>query len=571
MRSRPTLARSAVGFVLAALTIAPRASADEAAQFRGGMVVSVSREASLAGRDVLAHGGNAVDAAVATALALAVTYPPAGNLGGGGFMLVFPGDGRAPECIEYRETAPAAVRAETYLHDVSHLGPRMVGTPGTIRGLALAHVRYGKLPWRDVVQPAIHLADQGFPLDAPLAASLNEVLAESQEFPEFRRVYGKSGGAEPWQAGDVLTLPELRDSLRLLSEEGPDAFYLGRIARQIEAEMQAGWGYLSAADLAAYRACVRRPTHGEFRGYDIYGPPPPSSGGIALVQMLNLLEPHDLRTSGPLAPDNVHLLIEAMRRAFADRARYLGDPDFVAIPERLTSKEYAEEIGAGIDLGRATPSASLTPEITIDGESPSTTHFSVVDAQGMAVSNTYTLEESYGSRVVVRGAGFLLNNELGDFNWRPGQTDTSGRIGTAANVAAPGKRMLSSQTPVVVARDGKAVLVTGSPGGRTIINTVLQVVLNVCEHRLPLDQAVAAPRWHHQWFPDQVRFEAVDRPEQAPLLEELRRRGHVVDAKAEPQGDAHSIAIGPGGTLIGAADPRISGYAAGLERPPASR
>ncbi len=571
MLRKPGALCAALAVALCTWSLSWRAQAEEAPQVRGGMVVSVSREASLAGRDVLARGGNAVDAAVATALALAVTYPPAGNIGGGGFMLVYPGDGRPPECIEYRETAPAAVGPDTYVHDVSHLGPRMVGTPGTVRGLALAHVRYGRLPWRELVQPAIRLADLGFPLDAPLAASLNEVLAESQQFPEFVRVYGKAGGAEPWRAGDIMKLPELRDTLRLLADEGPDAFYLGPIARQIEAEMQAGWGYLSRADLAAYRAHVRTPIHGTYRGYDIYGPPPPSSGGIALVQMLNVLERHDLRKAGPYAPDNVHLLIEAMRRAFADRARHLGDPDFVRIPAQLTSKEYARQLAEGIDLKRAAPSAAIAPEIAIAAESPQTTHFSVVDAHGMAVSNTYTLEESYGSRVVVRGAGFLLNNEMGDFNWRPGVTDTQGRIGTPANVAAPGKRMLSSQTPVVVAREGRAVLVTGSPGGRTIINTVLQVVLNVLEHKLPLEQAVAAPRWHHAWFPDVVRFEGADRPEHAPLLEELRRRGHRVDARAEPQGDAHSIAIGADGTLTGVADPRISGFAAGLEGRPAAR
>jgi gamma-glutamyltranspeptidase/glutathione hydrolase len=287
--------------------------------------------------------------------------------------------------------------------------------------------------------------------------------------------------------------------------------------------------------------------------------------------MLNTLEPHDLKAKGALSADGAHLLIEAMRRAFADRARYLGDPDFVEIPAHLTTKEYGRKLSEQIDPQRATPSASLTPEITIVDECPSTTHFSVVDSQGMAVSNTYTLEESYGSRVVVRGAGFLLNNEMGDFNWRPGCTDTRGRIGTPANVAAPGKRMLSSQTPVVVARDGRAVLVTGSPGGRTIINTVLQVVLNVCEHGMPVAEAVAAPRFHQQWFPDRVKFEAADQARFAPLLAELRRRGHQVDPQPEVQGDAHSIAIGVDGMLTGAADPRISGHAAGLERPPASR
>lgn len=528
-----------------------------------GMVVSVSRPGSEAGLAILLEGGNAVDAAVATALTLAVTYPPAGNLGGGGFMMIHPPPGAGPVvCIDYRETAPAASHAEMFSLGESVHTHRAVGVPGTVRGLALAHEKFGRLPWPTLVAPAIRLAAEGFELDAALADSLNSILRRSADYAELQRVYGKPEGA--WQAGDRLALPELAETLRRLAVEGPEAFYTGAIAEQIVDEMKRGGGLITRADLASYQAKVREPIHGTYRGYDVYGPPPPSSGGICLVQMLNVLEPFELRRRGRWSPETLHLMIEAMRRAYRDRARWLGDSDFVEIPSHLTTKEYAAELAASIEPAQATPSVALADDIPLADEPPSTTHFSVVDRCGMAVSNTYTLEHSYGSRIVVRGAGFLLNNEMGDFNWRPGYTDRRGVIGTPANVIAPGKRMLSSQTPTIIARDGHPVLLTGSPGGRTIINTVLCITLNVLEFEMDLRSAIDAPRLHQGWFPDVVRFEGAMQPAHRATIQRLISWGHDVEQQPYRQGDAHSIFIDPArGRYVGVPDHRIHGHATG--------
>jgi len=527
---------------------------------RHGVVVSDSASASEAGVRILKKGGNAVDAAVATAFALAVTLPQAGNIGGGGFMMVAPGGGAAPVCIDYRETAPAVSTRDMFVTRKSHLGHKIVGVPGTVRGLGLAHQRYGKLSWKKLLQPAIRLATEGFVLNGDLARSLNGVLANSREFVELQRVFAKPDNSA-WHAGDRLVQPDLAKTLNRLAEQGPDAFYHGTIAKQIVAEMKAGGGLISPNDLARYRAIVREPIRGTYRGYLILGPPPPSSGGICLVEMLNILENFDLRKQGRCSPQTLHLMIEAMRRVYCDRARHLGDTDFVSIPEHLTSKPYARKLAGQIDKKRATRSETLAPEITLAHEGPNTTHFSVIDSAGMAVSNTYTLEQSYGSRVVVRGAGFLLNNEMGDFNWRPGHTDRRGAIGTDPNTIAPGKRMLSSQTPVIVTRGGKPVLVTGSPGGRTIINTVLCVIVNVLEFDMPLRAATEAPRLHHQWFPDKAWFEGADRSNYGSSVATLRRMGHVVERSGK-QGTANSIMI-VDGIYVGVSDPRRSGVAAG--------
>jgi gamma-glutamyltranspeptidase/glutathione hydrolase len=530
-----------------------------ALEARRGLVVSVSAPGSDVGLAILKKGGNAVDAAVATALALAVTYPAAGNIGGGGFMLIHPPGNAAPIVIEYRETAPASATATMFPKGASLYGPRVVGVPGTLRGLELAHRRFGKLPWKTLVMPAVELAEDGFQLDAAVARSLNSVLAGGSDFPELQRVLRKKDGSD-WAAGDRLIQPDLARTLRLIAEDGADAFYQGKIAGLIVAEMKADAGLITRSDLASYKANACLPIHGSYRGYDVYAPPPPSSGGICLIEMLNILETFDLKKLGRWSPRTLHLMAEAMRRAYCDRARYLGDPAFVQIPSRLTDKKHARKLAKTIDLNRATPSAHLAPEITLAGEGDSTTHFSVIDKDGMAVANTYTLERSYGSRVVVKGAGFLLNNEMMDFNWYPGHTDRKGTIGTVANLIAPGKRMLSSQTPTIVAKDGKVVLVTGSPGSRTIINTVLCVLVNVLDFDMDIAAAVAAPRLHHQWFPDEIRFEAAsDRPE---LARALGRIGHRVYGSR--QGDAHSIWVDPRtGRYLGAADRRISGKAAG--------
>jgi gamma-glutamyltranspeptidase / glutathione hydrolase len=563
---RPLGSLCLLGWVLVLLwafgtmTPAPvKAAAEKPLEAQHGLVVSVSPPGTDVGLAVLKKGGNAVDAAVATAFALAVTYPAAGNLGGGGFMVVHPAGGAEPVVIEYREAAPKAATPTMFVKNDNWYGHKPVGVPGTVRGLELAHQRFGKLPWKEVVGPAIRLADEGFAVDDSLAASLNWVVDSSGDFPELRRVYGKAGKAD-WNAGDRLVQKDLAATLRLIAENGADAFYTGPIAEQIAAEMKAGGGFITREDLAAYGANFRKPIHGTYRGYDVYAPPPPSSGGICLVEMLNILENFHLREQGRWSPATLHLMIEAMRRAYCDRARYLGDPAFTEIPAHLTTKEYARPLAQGIDRTRATRSEDLARDIPLAGEGDSTTHFSVIDKDGMAVSNTYTLERSYGSRVVVRGAGFLLNDEMIDFNWRPGVTDRQGTIGTKPNQIAPGKRMLSSQTPTIVARNGKVVLVTGSPGSRTIINTVLCVVVNVIDFDMDIRAAVDAPRLHHPWFPDVARLE---RPDQAPeAVAALKKMGHTVSGGR--QGDAHSIWVDPRtGRYFGAADRRIDGKAAG--------
>jgi gamma-glutamyltranspeptidase/glutathione hydrolase len=534
-------------------------AAGQAVEGQHGMVVSVSAPGSDVGLAVLKKGGNAVDAAVATAFALAVTYPAAGNIGGGGFMMVYPTGDAEPVCFEYRETAPAAASKNMFPKDHDGYGHQAAGVPGTVRGLWLAHQKFGKLPWKDLVMPAVRLADEGFIIDGQLAGSLNNVVATSNGYPELRRVLGKNGSAD-WSAGDRLIQKDLAKTLRLIAEQGADAFYKGPIADQIAAEMKAGGGLITRDDLAKYSANARTPIHGTYRGYDVYGPPPPSSGGTCLVEMLNILENFDLKKQGRWSPETMHLMIEAMRRAYCDRARSLGDPAFTKIPANLTSKEYAKELAKGIDLKKATRSEELAKDIALAPEGDNTTHFSVIDQNGMAVANTYTLERSYGSRVVVKGAGFLLNNEMIDFNWRPGHTDRSGTIGTEPNQIAPGKRMLSSQTPTIVAKGGKVVLVTGSPGSRTIINTSLCVLVNVLDFGMDVQAAVDAPRLHHQWFPDEARFEG--RSEYPELVEKLRAMGHTIVGSR--QGDAHSIWVDPKtGKFYGAADQRISGKAAG--------
>jgi len=506
------------------------------------------------------RGGNAVDAAVATAFALAVTFPEAGNIGGGGFMVIYPGKGAEPVVVDYRETAPAAARADTFASG-NLTQYRLVGVPGTVRGLALAHQRFGKLPWKDLVMPAVRLAKEGFELNKDLAEGLNEYLAKpGDEANEMRRVLGKPGSGK-WAAGDRLVQGELAETLRHIAEEGPNVFYEGTIADALVESLRDG--LITQADLAGYAAKWREPIHGMFRGFDVYGPPPPSSGGICLVEMLNVLEKLDLRKDERWSAAALHLMIETMRRAFVDRATSLGDADFVTIRENLTNKEYAAQLAAKIDRHRATTSEELASDIRLTKEGTQTTHFSVIDADGMAVSNTYTLEQRFGGRVMVKGKGFLLNNEMGDFNLQPGVTDRQGKIGTAANQVAPGKRMLSSMTPVIVAKSGRVVMVSGSPGGRTIINTVLCVLINRLEYGMSGREAVDAPRLNMTWFPDKVTAEADMFKDHSAALEQLERMGHYIDRKPARQGDAHSIFVESDGRIVGVADKRRGGAAAG--------
>jgi gamma-glutamyltranspeptidase / glutathione hydrolase len=528
---------------------------------KDGMVVCTSAPACDAGAAVLAKGGNAVDAAVATAFALAVTLPSAGNIGGGGFMVVRSPNG-AVTTFDYREKAPLKSTRAMYMRDgkvdisLTNAGYLAPGVPGTVRGLALAHKKFGRLPWRDVVMPAVQLADEGFVISDGLARGLNAQLAGAMgKYPASVDAYGKPGGGT-WAAGDRIVLTDLGKTLRAIATDGPDAFYKGWIADRIADDLAANGGLITKDDLAAYEAKERAPVKGTFRGYEIVSMPPPSSGGVALIEMLNMLEAFDLKAKGFNSAEARHFEIEAMRRAYLDRARFLGDPDFVDIPlTKLLSKDYARTLASTIDSAKASSSLQLGKDIVTAAprEPAETTHFSVIDRLGMAVSSTYTLEGGYGSRVVVKGAGFLLNNEMGDFNKHPGATLPDGTIGTPANLIDPAKRMLSSMTPTIVSKAGKVVLITGSPGGRTIINTVFGVVLATTEFGMNVRAAVDAPRMHHQWLPDTVSIERGGAGE--ALLQKLRAMGHTVTVGGA-QGDANSIGVDAGGTAWGASDRR---------------
>ena len=552
---------------LLALPAAPAlvSAPDEGVPSKDGMVVCTSAPACDAGAAVLSRGGNAVDAAIATAFALAVTHPSAGNIGGGGFMVVRSTDGKVTT-FDYREKAPLKSTRTMYVRDgkvdisLTNEGYLAPGVPGTVRGLALAHTRLGHLPWKDVVMPAVQLAESGFVVSGGLARGLNAQLAGvMRKYPASVAAYGKPGGGT-WAAGDRLVLPDLARSLRAIATEGPDVFYKGWIADRIAEDMAAHGGLITKEDLAAYEAKERAPVTGTFRGYQIASMPPPSSGGVALIEILNILEGFDAKSKGAASAEARHLEIEAMRRAYLDRARFLGDPDFTQVPvSRLTSKEHAQELRATIDPAAASSSAALGADILTapaTAEPDETTHFAVIDRQGMAVSNTFTLEGGYGSRVVVAGAGFLLNNEMGDFNKNPGVTNDKDTIGTPPNLIDPGKRMLSSMTPTIVSRNGKVVLLTGSPGGRTIINTVFGVVFNVMEFGMDVRAAVDAPRIDHEWMPDAVRIERAG--SDPALLEQLTAMGHVNVAAGGMQGDANSILVDASGTAHGAADTRRS-------------
>ncbi len=510
-----------------------------------GVVVSAHHLSSEAGASVLAKGGNAIDAAVATAFSLAVTYPAAGNIGGGGFMVVRMADGSATT-FDYREKAPLKATPTMYLDAKGEIawaatdsGWRSPGVPGTVRGLAMAHARFGKLPWRDVVMPAVVQAEQGFAVSAPFAEELNWAVEKFlAPFPASVAAYGKPGGGK-WAAGDTLKLPQLARALRAIADSGAAAFYSGWIADSIEAQMRTHGGLISRADLAAYEAVERAPVRGSFNGHELIAMGPPSSGGMVTILTLNQLEALGVERMSRADARTLHLRLEVARRTYLDRARWMGDPAFSEIPlERLLSKEYARELAASIDTLHASNSLELGTDIVTPPESRQTTHFSVIDADGNAVSSTYTLEGGYGSGVVV--AGFLLNNEMGDFNKKPGYTDQGWAIGTPANVIAPGKRMLSSMSPVIVTKGGALRLVTGSPGGRTIPNTVLNVVFGVAGLNEGVRQAVDAPRIHHQWMPDTASFEeGAATPE---VLAALRAMGHAIKVeKPNSQGDAHSI------------------------------
>jgi gamma-glutamyltranspeptidase/glutathione hydrolase len=530
-----------------------------------GMVISQEDTASNVGAAVLREGGTAVDAAVATAFALAVTHPTAGNIGGGGFIVYRPASGE-PVSYDFREMAPAKASPTMFMKDgkydfdLHHNSHISVGVPGTVAGLHLAWKEQGKLPWRRLVDPAIALARDGFVVSEGFARSLKGELEEFRKYPASLAQFSRNGA--PYEAGDIFRQPDLAKTLERIAAQGPAGFYEGETALLIEKEMAANHGLITRDDLKSYKAQRRAPVRGTYRGYDVISMPPISSGGTALIQMLNILEGYDLAKSGFRSADTVHLVVESMRRAYADRARYMGDPAFnPQMPiDRLISKEYAAELRRTIDPKRAARSSPTSFEWTT--ESPETTHLSVVDAARNAVSLTYTLEYGYGSRIVVPGAGFLLNNEMGDFNAGPELTNADGLIGTKPNLAQPGKRMLSSMTPSILAKDGRLFMVTGSPGGRTIINTVLLTILNVVDFGMNAQQAVDAPRFHHQWLPDRIAYEKHGLS--PDTLSVLASRGHQV-REINAQGVAEVIVYNEKDDVLeGGVDRRAPDGGAGL-------
>lgn len=531
------------------------------------MVASASEIASHIGADVMRRGGNAVDAAVAVGVALAVTWPSAGNLGGGGFMIIRKADGTV-DVIDYRERAPLAASRDMYLdregkvvEGLSTIGHRAVGVPGTVAGLELAHKRHGKLPWKELVDPAVGLAENGFVVNMYLVRSLKAREKNLSRFAESRRIFLNDG--KMWKEGEIFRQPELASTLERIRDAGAKDFYEGETARLFIEEMKRGGGIITLEDLKQYTPTIRKALRGTYRDYEIISMPPPSSGGIALIQMLNMLERYDVRSLGPHSAATLQLQVEVIRRAFADRASHLGDADFAKVPvEALISKKYAASLIANLDLTKAGSSSVTKAGDPWPYESPDTTHFSIVDAEGTVVSNTYTINDSYGSAVTVKGAGFLLNNEMDDFTAKPGVPNAYKILQSEANAIQPRKRPLSSMTPTVVLKDGKLWFAVGSPGGPTIINTVFQVLVNVIDFEMTLQQAIDAPRIHHQYFPDYIYWEPYGiNPDTRRALEKL---GYAFRDRAERMGDAEGVMIEDGtGMRLGASDPRIGGVAVG--------
>ncbi|WP_338493008.1 gamma-glutamyltransferase [Erwinia aphidicola] len=519
-----------------------------------GMVASVDATATEVGVKILQQGGNAVDAAVAVGYALAVTHPQAGNLGGGGFMLLRTASGQTTS-IDFREMAPvrasrdmfldAAGNADSKKSLISHLAS---GVPGTVAGFALANKKYGTLPLSTLIQPALELARKGIVVNEALADDLkiygSEVLPAH---PNSKAIFYKADG-KPYQQGDKLV-----QSLELIAKQGPDAFYKGQIADEIASEMAQHGGLIDKRDLANYRAIERKPVSGSYRGYEVFSMPPPSSGGIHIVQILNILENFDLAKMGFGSADAMQVMAEAEKYAYADRSEYLGDPDFVKVPwQALTSKAYAKSLAEQIDVAKARPSSEIKPGKLAPYESNQTTHFSVVDKDGNAVAVTYTLNTTFGSGIVAGNSGILMNNEMDDFSAKPGTPNVYGLVGGEANAVQPYKRPLSSMSPTIVAKDGKTWLVTGSPGGSRIITTVLQMVVNSVDFGMNVAEATNARRFHHQWLPDQLRVEKGFSPDTLKLLGEKGQNVKVMPA----MGSTQSIMLGPDGMRYGASDPR---------------
>ncbi len=590
MRVRSSLLSASLSLVLAVslVSIAPLRAQRPAVQAERGIVTSAHTLASQAGLEMLQRGGNAVDAAVATGLALAVVYPIAGNLGGGGFLVIHLADGSnggkgRQLVIDYRETAPASATRDMYIGsddqvmtgpNSSTVGWRASGVPGSVAGFALALEKYGsgKLKWADVCEPARRLAAEGHVISQGSAAQLRNSQKLLGQFEESKKIFLNNGTF--WKAGDVWKQPDLAATFARLQKSGPREFYEGETAKKIAEAMTKNKGTLTLADLAAYKPAERTPIRGTYRGHEIVTMPPPSSGGIALLQMLAMLEPHDLAKLGPTSAAKYHLLAEVMKRAFRDRAEYLGDPDFVTVPvAELLAPDYLRRRLADFNPDKATPVDSIQPGLgpvklsqlagpraqLFAAESRETTHFSVVDAAGNAVANTYTLNGNFGSGVTIPGTGVIMNNEMDDFTAKVGVKNMFGLLQGPANAIVPSKRPLSSMTPTLVFKDNKLLLVTGSPGGPTIINTVLQIIINVVDHGMPVMQAVESPRIHHQWMPDQLSFERYGIS--ADTLALLAAKGHTVRERVSYeggyQGDGETIYIDPKTNLRhGAADPR---------------
>jgi gamma-glutamyltranspeptidase / glutathione hydrolase len=543
----------------------PNLSTVRAITAEHGLVVAQERLAAQVGADILRQGGNAVDAAVATGFALAVTYPRAGNIGGGGFMVIHSAARNEDVAIDYRETAPAAMTRDSFLGpdgkpdtDKSRNSALGIGVPGTVAGLAMALEKYGsgRFTFAQILKPAIELARDGFVVADDMADTLSDMYRRMGRWPNSAKAFSRDDGT-PLQEGDRLIQSDLAATLSAIAEQGPRGFYEGPVAERLAKAVSDGGGIMTADDLKSYQAVIRSPVRGNYRGYDIVSMPLPSSGGTVLLETLNILEGFPMPDMRQGSAPSLHVMIEAMKRAYADRARYLGDPAFVNAPVNvLVTKEYAARQRASIDLDRATPAADVL-SVSPAREGANTTHYSVVDSGGNAVSNTYTLNFPYGVGLVAEGTGVLLNNELDDFTAAPGASNAFGLVGFEANLPGPGKRPLSSMSPTIVLKDGKPVLVTGTPGGSRIISAVLQVVVDVLDYNMDVAAAVAAPRVHHQWMPDEVR---VERGFSDEVLAALRAKGHKV---IEPLGQtsANSIAVTPNG-LLGAPDPRTRGAAA---------
>jgi gamma-glutamyltranspeptidase / glutathione hydrolase len=531
---------------------------------RTGMVSSQDRRAAQIGAHILAEGGNAVDAAVAVGFALAVALPRAGNIGGGGFMIVYDAGSGETTTIDYRETAPLGATRDMFLDAQGNPDPQLSrnshkasGVPGTVAGLYLAHSRFGRLPWRKLLQPAIELARDGIVLTLDQSNNFkarHDVLCRHEA---SCRYFFKAGG-EPYEIGERLVQKDLARTLELIARQGPDVFYRGEIATAIVAEMERGDGLIDRQSLQAYKPVVRKPLRGTYHGYEIVTMPPPSSGGLHIIQMLNVLEHFPVAEFGAGSADEVHVLTEVMRLAYADRSKHLGDPDFYDVPvDWLVSKEYAASLAETIDMQRARPSSDVAPGEAPPHESQETTQFSVIDVDGNVVSNTYTLNLAYGSGISVTGAGFLLNDEMEDFVSKPGVANVYGLLGEEANAIEAQKRPLSSMTPVIVFADGKPWFATGSPGGSRIISTVLQMIVNVIDHRMNIADATDQPRMHHQWYPDQLLLETGYSPDTVRLLVQ---RGHNVKTSAALNCSLQTVAFGDG-FFQGASDTRRAGAA----------